>query len=142
MGPNMSPEPDHNRNSILLWRNDDRVVASWIGIDQSFDNLILSGEQYIYCDSPRYCAQMPYPVSSTNHYHLLIETPHANLVAGMRWFQTWTFSFQSPPRAQWPSFARPIERGCGRSPSDRDRWTRTRTGRGTENQSNGRKVYA
>ena len=23
-----------------------------------------------------------------NHYHLLIETPHANLVAGMRWFQT------------------------------------------------------
>lgn len=23
----------------------------------------------------------------TNHYHLLIETPEANLVAGMRWFQ-------------------------------------------------------
>ena len=24
----------------------------------------------------------------TNHYHLLVETPEANLVAGMRWFQT------------------------------------------------------
>lgn len=24
----------------------------------------------------------------TNHYHLLVETPQANLVAGMRWFQT------------------------------------------------------
>ena len=24
----------------------------------------------------------------TNHYHLLVETPSANLVAGMRWFQT------------------------------------------------------
>ena len=24
----------------------------------------------------------------TNHYHLLIQTPQANLVAGMRWFQT------------------------------------------------------
>jgi REP element-mobilizing transposase RayT len=29
-----------------------------------------------------------------NHYHLLIETPQANLVAGMRWFQTtWTVRF-------------------------------------------------
>lgn len=27
-------------------------------------------------------------VLMTNHYHLLIETPEANLVAGMRWFQT------------------------------------------------------
>ncbi len=26
--------------------------------------------------------------SAVNHYHLLIETPQANLVAGMRWFQT------------------------------------------------------
>jgi REP element-mobilizing transposase RayT len=29
-----------------------------------------------------------------NHYHLLVETPEANLVAGMRWFQTtWTVRF-------------------------------------------------
>ena len=27
-------------------------------------------------------------VLMTNHYHLLLETPEANLVAGMRWFQT------------------------------------------------------
>jgi REP element-mobilizing transposase RayT len=27
-------------------------------------------------------------VLMTNHYHLLVETPEANLVAGMRWFQT------------------------------------------------------
>jgi len=29
-----------------------------------------------------------------NHYHLLVETPEPNLVAGMRWFQTtWTIRF-------------------------------------------------
>ncbi|MEI7776643.1 MAG: transposase, partial [Verrucomicrobiota bacterium] len=27
-------------------------------------------------------------VLMSNHYHLMIETPEANLVAGMRWFQT------------------------------------------------------
>jgi REP element-mobilizing transposase RayT len=27
-------------------------------------------------------------VLMTNHYHFLIETPEANLIAGMRWFQT------------------------------------------------------
>lgn len=27
-------------------------------------------------------------VMMTNHYHLLVETPDRNLVAGMRWFQT------------------------------------------------------
>ena len=27
-------------------------------------------------------------VLMTNHYHLLVETPQSNLVAGMRWFQT------------------------------------------------------
>ena len=27
-------------------------------------------------------------VLMTNHYHLLVETPEPNLVAGMRWFQT------------------------------------------------------
>lgn len=30
----------------------------------------------------------------SNHYHLLVETPEPNLVAGMRWFQTtWTIRF-------------------------------------------------
>lgn len=33
-------------------------------------------------------------VLMSNHYHLLIETPEPNLVAGMRWFQTtWTVRF-------------------------------------------------
>ncbi len=33
-------------------------------------------------------------VLMSNHYHLLIQTPHANLVAGMRWLQTtWTVRF-------------------------------------------------
>ena len=33
-------------------------------------------------------------VLMTNHYHLLVETPEANLVAGMRWFQTtWTMRY-------------------------------------------------
>jgi putative transposase len=33
-------------------------------------------------------------VLMSNHYHLLVETPTANLVAGMRWFQTsWTMRF-------------------------------------------------
>src|SRR5437763_12875735 len=27
-------------------------------------------------------------VLMTNHYHLLVETPEANLVSGMGWFQT------------------------------------------------------
>jgi hypothetical protein len=32
----------------------------------------------------------------TNHYHFLLETPQANLVAGMRWFQTtWTMRFNA-----------------------------------------------
>ena len=33
-------------------------------------------------------------VLMSNHYHLMIETPQANLAAGMRWFQTtWTICF-------------------------------------------------
>ena len=33
-------------------------------------------------------------VLMSNHYHLLIDTPQPNLVAGMRWFQTtWTVRF-------------------------------------------------
>ena len=38
-------------------------------------------------------------VLMSNHYHLLIETPQANLVAGMRWFQTtWTMRFNKRHR--------------------------------------------
>src|SRR5688500_13286531 len=33
-------------------------------------------------------------VLMSNHYHFMLETPEANLVAGMRWFQTtWTMRF-------------------------------------------------
>jgi putative transposase len=36
---------------------------------------------------------------TTNHYHLLVETPQPNLVAGMRWFQmTYTVRFNRPHR--------------------------------------------
>lgn len=38
-------------------------------------------------------------VLMTNHYHFLLETPQANLVAGMRWFQTtWTMRFNARHR--------------------------------------------
>lgn len=38
-------------------------------------------------------------VLMTNHYHFLLETPEANLVAGMRWFQTtWTMRFNARHR--------------------------------------------
>ena len=38
-------------------------------------------------------------VLMSNHYHLMIETPQANLVAGMRWFQTtWTIRYNTRHR--------------------------------------------
>lgn len=38
-------------------------------------------------------------VLMTNHYHLLVETPEANLVAGMKWLQnTWTRRFNTRHR--------------------------------------------
>jgi REP element-mobilizing transposase RayT len=38
-------------------------------------------------------------VLMSNHYHFLLETPQANLVAGMRWFQTtWTMRFNARHR--------------------------------------------
>ena len=38
-------------------------------------------------------------VLMNNHYHLMIETPQANLVAGMRWFQTtWTMRYNTRHR--------------------------------------------
>ena len=38
-------------------------------------------------------------VLMSNHYHFLLETPEANLVAGMRWFQTtWTMRFNARHR--------------------------------------------
>ncbi len=46
-------------------------------------------------------------VLMTNHYHLLIETPEANLVAGMRWFQTtYTVRFNRRHRVSGISFRR------------------------------------
>ena len=38
-------------------------------------------------------------VLMSNHYHLMFETPEANLVAGMRWFQTtWTIRYNKRHR--------------------------------------------
>ena len=38
-------------------------------------------------------------VPMTNHCHFLLETPEANLIAGMRWFQTtWTMRFNARHR--------------------------------------------
>ena len=38
-------------------------------------------------------------VLMSNHYHFLLETPEANLIAGMRWFQTmWTMRFNARHR--------------------------------------------
>jgi REP element-mobilizing transposase RayT len=45
-------------------------------------------------------------VLMSNHYHLMIETPQANLVAGMRWFQTtWTMRFNRRHRLSGHLFA-------------------------------------
>ena len=44
-------------------------------------------------------------VLMSNHYHLMIETPHANLVAGMRWFQTTlTIRYNTRHRLSGPLF--------------------------------------
>jgi hypothetical protein len=38
-----------------------------------------------------------------NHFHLVVETPNANLVAGMRWFMsTYTAPVQSPAQTLRP----------------------------------------
>ena len=53
-------------------------------------------------------------VLMSNHYHLMIETPQANLVAGMRWFQTtWTMRYNTRHRLSGHLF--PKDRG----PKDR-----------------------
>ncbi len=56
-------------------------------------------------------------VLMTNHYHLLIESPQPNLVAGMRWFQTtYTMRFNRRHRISGHRFQ-------GRYP-DRERGTK------------------
>jgi REP element-mobilizing transposase RayT len=59
-------------------------------------------------------------VLMSNHYHLMIETPQANLVAGMRWFQTtWTMRFNARHRLSghlslsFPKLAQRFGNGCG-----------------------------
>jgi putative transposase len=53
-------------------------------------------------------------VLMSNHYHLMIETPQANLVAGMRWFQTtWTMAVQ-PAASLERSFIPGALQGGGR----------------------------
>jgi len=49
----------------------------------------------------RYGAQAHGYVLMSNHYHLLLETPEANLVAGMKWLQgTYTQRFNSTHKRQ------------------------------------------
>jgi putative transposase len=44
-----------------------------------------------------------------NHYHLLVETPGANLVAGMQWLQTaYTVWFNRRPWPERPSLWRAV----------------------------------
>jgi hypothetical protein len=56
----------------------------------------------------------------SNHYHLMIETPQANLVAGMRWFQTtYTMRFNRRHRLSdhfpsFPKLARALRNGVNR----------------------------
>lgn len=38
----------------------------------------------------------------SNHYHLLVETPEANLVKGMTWFQTTYTTRFKRRRCKWP----------------------------------------
>jgi putative transposase len=46
-------------------------------------------------------------VLMSNHYHLLLETPEANLVAGMKWFQgTYTQRFNRGHRVSGHLFQR------------------------------------
>ena len=68
-------------------------------------------------------------VDLSNHYHLLLETPEPNLVAGMKWFQgTYTQRFNAMFRCRGHLFqgrykALPIDRALQaleRAP-DRDR---------------------
>jgi len=48
-------------------------------------------------------------VLMTNHYHLLLETPQPNVVAGMKWFQgTYTQRFNARHRLSGHLFQRPI----------------------------------
>jgi REP element-mobilizing transposase RayT len=55
-------------------------------------------------------------VLMTNHYHLLVETPEANLVTGMRWFQaTWTMRFNRRHRLRGHLFQASLQIGRGRS---------------------------
>ena len=53
-------------------------------------------------------------VLMSNHYHLLLETPEANLVAGMKWFQA---------SLEAPEAERSTEAGGGLANQDADdRW--------------------
>lgn len=55
-------------------------------------------------------------VLMSNHYHLLLETPEANLVAGMKWFQgTLYTAFQPPARAERASFSGTLQGDPGGS---------------------------
>jgi putative transposase len=49
-------------------------------------------------------------VLMSNHYHLMVETPEANLVAGMRWLQnTYTRRHKLPASAVGAAFRRSLQ---------------------------------
>ena len=50
------------------------------------------------------CCLMP------NHFHLVVETPQANLVAGMKWLLgTYTGAVQPAAQALWPPVQRALQ---------------------------------
>ena len=74
-------------------------------------------------------------VLMSNHYHLMIQTPQANLVAGMRWFQTtWTVRYNRRHRLSGHLFqgrykaARPSSCPHLSLPPPRSWWIRRRAG--------------
>lgn len=55
-------------------------------------------------------------VLMSNHYHLLVETPQANLISGMRWFQTtYMVRYNRRHAAEWTSVPRAVQGGGRRS---------------------------
>ncbi len=52
-------------------------------------------------------------VLMSNHYHLLLETPEANLVAAMKWLRGTYTALQPAASPERSSFLRPLQSGSG-----------------------------
>jgi REP element-mobilizing transposase RayT len=55
----------------------------------------------------------------TNHYHLVVETPNPNLVAGMAWLQSLHHPAQPPAQAHRPRPERTLQSPTGRGQRQR-----------------------